>query len=196
MRPPHSDRGTPFSLSPYDTLSHTVFHGNRPKCWKTIATCGLGSTTGCSSSSTRPRVGCSRPPRQRSSVVLPQPEGPTMHSVRFAGMSRFRSWKATTAPAENVRVAPSTRILAAAVIPTLVPARVPAPRSAVALHRFVHQGLVRHLRVGRLVLRLHHAQFHVLVQCVVDQLLGHTVVDRPDAALRQLVVGLIDDLGL
>src|SRR3989442_3523821 len=164
-----------------------------------MATLGLGSVTGCSSSSTRPRVGARRPARQRSSVVLPQPDGPTMHSVRLAGTSRLRSWKATTAPAENVRVARSRRILGEEVvilseaknryqfgpgnrsfgavapqddIPS-VPARVAAPGAAVALDRLIDEALICNLSVGGFVLRLQHGYFHFLVDCGVDELLGH-----------------------
>ena len=54
--------------------------GNRAYCWNTVLTLRLyGGTlpTSAPSSSTRPAVGCSKPAIIFSSVVLPQPDGPS-----------------------------------------------------------------------------------------------------------------------
>jgi hypothetical protein len=62
-------------------LPVTVFHGNSPKCWKTTPTPGGGPVTSCPAIVTVPPVGAVRPATQRSSVVLPQPDGPTTETI-------------------------------------------------------------------------------------------------------------------
>jgi len=59
-----------------------------PKCWNTMATpCG-DPLIGAPPSRSLPPLTSMRPAMQRSSVVLPQPLGPTMHSVSRSCTSR------------------------------------------------------------------------------------------------------------
>src|SRR5205823_8593237 len=105
-------RGRRAILSPKATLSTTVFQGNNPKCWKTIATPARGERIGSPSIRTCPELGVKSPPMQRSKVVLPQPEGPTIHRssllLTFSSMLR----KATTVPSRKSLLAWSSTILA------------------------------------------------------------------------------------
>src|SRR6266508_2231453 len=57
-------------------FSRTVSHGNSVYDWKTMPRSAPGALTGAPSSSTRPDVGASSPATIRSSVDLPQPDGP------------------------------------------------------------------------------------------------------------------------
>ena len=57
-------------------FSRTVSQGNSVYDWNTIPRSAPGAVTGEPSSTTRPVVGVSRPATMRSSVDLPQPDGP------------------------------------------------------------------------------------------------------------------------
>jgi hypothetical protein len=61
------------------TLPRTVSHGNSERLysWKTSAISSGGPVIVLPLSSTSPRVGSKRPDMHLSSVVLPQPDGPT-----------------------------------------------------------------------------------------------------------------------
>ena len=59
-------------------LSQVVIHGNSAVSWNTTRRSRLGSVTGAPSSVILPVVGCSKPASRRISVLLPQPEGPTI----------------------------------------------------------------------------------------------------------------------
>ena len=59
-------------------FSRTVSQGNSVYDWNTMPRSAPGPVTGVPSSSTWPGVGRSRPATMRSSVDLPQPEGPRM----------------------------------------------------------------------------------------------------------------------
>ncbi len=75
-----SAAGTFFDRRPNATLSTIDMWGNSAYCWKTVLTLRLyGGTddTSSPSSSTAPLVGCSKPAIIFSSVVLPQPDGPS-----------------------------------------------------------------------------------------------------------------------
>ncbi|MCY1525339.1 hypothetical protein D9M68_603150 [compost metagenome] len=96
MRPPRPDRRTlpkacstrvrkavpamPWRRSPKATFSNTVMWGNNAYDWNTSPTWRrLGGSRVISRSSTRmrPLVGAIRPATMRSTVVLPQPDGPS-----------------------------------------------------------------------------------------------------------------------
>jgi hypothetical protein len=87
-----------FSFSGTSTLSRTVIHGNRlrPYSWKTIARPGGGPATATPSMRTVPPEGSSSPDRQRSSVVLPQPDGPTRQTSSPLSTVKVRSRRAST----------------------------------------------------------------------------------------------------
>ena len=57
-------------------FSRTVSQGKSVYDWNTMPRSAPGAATGVPSSTTRPVVGVSRPATMRSSVDLPQPEGP------------------------------------------------------------------------------------------------------------------------
>ena len=60
------------------TLSSTVAQGSRVGFWNTMPMSSRGPVTGIPKTSTPPVVGQSSPAIIRSSVDLPQPEGPRM----------------------------------------------------------------------------------------------------------------------
>ena len=62
------------------TFACTVRHGNRLSCWNTMARSGPGPATSRPSTRMRPAVTRIRPSTALSSVVLPQPLGPTMQT--------------------------------------------------------------------------------------------------------------------
>ena len=85
------------------TLPRTDIHGSseREYSWNTSAIASGGPSTRSPRSSTSPRVGSSRPDMHLSSVVLPQPDGPTTHTN-----SRSSSEKETS-PIACVAFSPS-----------------------------------------------------------------------------------------
>src|SRR4029077_64815 len=76
-----------------------------------MATPSRGERIGSPSIRTRPELGVKSPPMQRSNVVFPQPEGPTIQStsllLTFSSILR----KATTVPSRKSLLARSTTIL-------------------------------------------------------------------------------------
>ena len=76
-----------FSFSGSSTFCRTVIQGNRlrPYSWNTTAMPSGGPVTGSPSSTTSPEVGASSPATHCSSVVLPQPDGPTTQTNSPAG---------------------------------------------------------------------------------------------------------------
>ena len=90
------------------TFSSTDMCGHRLKCWNTmpmsgrteraarrIAASGFGWAIAAPFMVTRPSDGVSSRARQRSSVVLPEPLGPTMHTTsrsETASDTRVRTW--------------------------------------------------------------------------------------------------------
>src|SRR5262249_35865646 len=155
-----------------------------------------------------PSEGRIRPARQRSNVVLPQPDGPTTHNVSFGWMARSRFSNATTEPSRNVRVARSRRILAgvggrglgvgeeASTYPQSVPAWISRPGAAVAFDGFLDNRLLDNLLVRRFVVGLDDANVNLFANRVLDQLLWHAVVHAPDTAAHQIVVCFVDFFGL
>src|SRR3569623_2517208 len=77
------------SFRPNSMLPRTVSHGNTPYSWKITPRSGPGLVTGLPSSSTRPFVGCTKPPRMFIIVVLPQPEGPMTETNSPCAMSKL-----------------------------------------------------------------------------------------------------------
>src|SRR5262245_1046351 len=78
----------PECASGNSTFASTVHHGSSAKSWNTKVSGLRLSAGGAPRSSAAPLLGCSSPPRIESSVLLPQPEGPTI---------------ATTSPARTVK---------------------------------------------------------------------------------------------
>src|SRR5271163_4113124 len=69
---------SPLCSSGNSTLPSTVHQGSRAKSWNTKVN-GFKLPTGAAPrSSAAPPLGCNNPPRTCSSVLLPQPEGPTI----------------------------------------------------------------------------------------------------------------------
>src|SRR5712691_7986878 len=80
-------------------LSHTLSHGKLASSWNTTPTpAGTSSPTGLPSKLTVPSVGAVRPASVSSSVVLPQPDGPTMVTNSPAARSRSSGPSAWTRP--------------------------------------------------------------------------------------------------
>ena len=97
------------------TLSSTVRCGNRLKDWKTIpmrrrraSTGAPGAVSSSSPRKTRPRVGRSSMLRQRSSVDLPDPDGPMTQTTSPGATSRLTPLSTSLCP--KVLWIPSARI--------------------------------------------------------------------------------------
>ena len=75
-------------------FSRTVFHGNNANCWNTTARSAPGPFTRRPPTRTIPEDGTSSPAAMRSSVVFPQPDGPTMARNCLSGISRLTSARA------------------------------------------------------------------------------------------------------
>ncbi|CAM5714284.1 hypothetical protein SGRIM128S_05251 [Streptomyces griseomycini] len=84
---------SPFCFNGSSTFAPTRIHGNRlrPYSWKTNAVPGGGPSTLRPASVTSPAVGASSPPTHFSSVVLPQPDGPTRQTSSPAPTVKVRS---------------------------------------------------------------------------------------------------------
>jgi hypothetical protein len=93
-----SSGATACANSGTSTLSMTVSQGNSAKFWNTIATCGSASSTGFPCQSTCPLEGFVSPVRIRSSVDLPQPEGPSTAMISPGSMVRFSGAITWTVP--------------------------------------------------------------------------------------------------
>jgi len=72
-----SRAGSPRASSPTPTFSTTFSQGKSAKDWNTIAARVFTPFSGRPPMSTLPAVGRRTPAAMRSSVLLPQPEGPT-----------------------------------------------------------------------------------------------------------------------
>src|SRR5207302_10352308 len=91
------------------TLSSTVRHGSSTGSWNTIPTLRLGPLMRRPSSSTLPDEAERRPPRMRSNVVFPQPEGPTIVTNSPSAMLSVTSASARIREPARVRYVFSTR---------------------------------------------------------------------------------------
>src|SRR6266849_7860433 len=91
------------------TFSSTVRHGKSTGSWNTIPTLRLGPLTRRPSSSTLPDEDDKRPPRIRSSVVLPQPDGPTIVTNSPSATSSVTSASARIREPARVRYVFSRR---------------------------------------------------------------------------------------
>src|SRR6516164_10655459 len=89
-------------------LERTVFHGKRPKCWKTTAVRGLGPATGDPASETEPEVTGSRPAIVRSKVVLPPPDVPITQTNSRLATARLTPCR-MRAPPSSTQTLSSTR---------------------------------------------------------------------------------------
>ena len=79
-------------------LFQRFFQGNKPKCWNTIDTIGSGFSTVCPSMRISPPFSWFNPPTQRSKVVLPQPDGPTMLTISALPTLRLKSSSTGSSP--------------------------------------------------------------------------------------------------
>ncbi len=97
-------RGSSPSISTENsTLSITVRQGRSTGCWKTKPTSGKGPVTGCSRTRMCPRLTGTRPATSLSSVLLPQPLGPTRVTNSFSPISSVVSASACTGSPVRVR---------------------------------------------------------------------------------------------
>src|SRR4029453_19094945 len=87
------------------TLSSTERHGSRTGCWKTKPTSGKGSRTAWPRMWMVPPVTETRPDTSFSSVLLPQPLGPTSVTNSFSPTSSVMSSSAGTGSPRRVREA-------------------------------------------------------------------------------------------
>src|SRR5207247_3053282 len=109
------------------TLFRTDDHGinERPYSWKTGAIASGGDVTRLPRRTTSPRVGRSRPATHFSSVVLPQPDGPTTQTNSPSSTTNETSCTA------SVALAPVPYVLASPLISsTATPERRRASRDA------------------------------------------------------------------
>ncbi len=100
----------PISSSGSFTLSSTLRHSNSVGAWKTIPY-SRPSRAACAAlplTSTLPRVGPIRSPMMRSSVLLPQPDGPMSETNSPRRMSRSIPASAVVTTAPPVRKVLST----------------------------------------------------------------------------------------
>src|SRR6185369_11265506 len=77
-------------------LSRTVIHGKRAGVWKTTMRSGPACRTSTSPTLTSPDVGASNPASMFSRVDLPQPLGPTRHTISWSAISRLTRSSART----------------------------------------------------------------------------------------------------
>lgn len=84
-------------------FSCTEYHGNSVGCWNTTPRSVPGPSTGLPSTLTEPSVGSRKPASRRSSVDLPQPEGPTRHTISPSPKRRVISRSASTSDPVCVR---------------------------------------------------------------------------------------------
>ena len=86
------------------TFCQTVSHGSSVACWNTTPTSAVGPSMVVPASENVPASARSRPASRRSSVLLPQPDGPTRqtNSPSSTAMSRWSS--ASTGSPETVGI--------------------------------------------------------------------------------------------
>src|SRR3990172_4120942 len=89
-----SATGTPSNSSGSVTLAMVLRQGSRFRRWKTKPISRRGAASVSPSKITRPLVGRSRPPTRRNSVLLPQPDGPTILTNSCGRTSNDTSWSA------------------------------------------------------------------------------------------------------
>lgn len=75
-------------MSGASTISKTVSQGKRAKLWKTMETFGICPSMGLPCHCTPPEDGFDRPANMRSSVDLPEPDGPSKPTILPAEMLR------------------------------------------------------------------------------------------------------------
>ena len=83
-------------------LSKTVIHGISEKFWNTTMRSIPGRRTSRPSRTTPPAEGCSRPAMMLSSVLLPQPEWPTIVTNSPCSILKCTSRKTHTSPGPSV----------------------------------------------------------------------------------------------
>src|SRR5258708_4488133 len=77
-------------------FSLTVYQGKSAYSWNTTARSQPGPVISLPPTQISPRVGCSKPASRLSSVVLPQPEGPTSEKNSFCWTSKLPSCSASS----------------------------------------------------------------------------------------------------
>src|SRR5437867_5240593 len=98
----------PWTLSPYSTFCCTVNQGNSACSWKTMPISGGVSTTARPPTRIFPAVGVTNPARQLSSVVLPQPEGPSRQTNSEGAISSVMPARTSTIVPSGAGSATST----------------------------------------------------------------------------------------
>src|SRR5580704_13328022 len=92
---------SPLSLAGSSTFSRTLYHGSNVAAWNTTETSSRGPWIGLPAMVALPPVGASSPARMRSSVVLPQPLGPTTEMNSPSATDRLTLDSATTPSPER-----------------------------------------------------------------------------------------------
>src|SRR6266542_3782057 len=77
-------------------LSRTVYQGKSAYSWNTTARSHPGTVIGSPPTRSTPRVGCSNPARRLSSVVFPQPLGPTIEKNSLCSAQKVTSSSASS----------------------------------------------------------------------------------------------------
>ncbi len=134
--------------SPSCTLRSIVRHGSSRGSWKATADRWSTAATGVPSMRTVPASATSSPPTSRSSVDLPQPDGPSSATISPARISRSMSRRTGRTPppgCSNERPTPR-RLTPRAGVPTRVPeaGAEMLTRSKLRTHNFLHK-VARHL---------------------------------------------------
>src|SRR6202049_607824 len=93
-----SPMGRPVCSSGNSTFSSTVHQGNSAKSWKTNVSGLRLPGGGAPRHSALPPLGCKSPPRIDSSVLLPQPDGPTIATTSPARTVNDTSSSTASAP--------------------------------------------------------------------------------------------------
>ena len=142
-RPPKPSRPTRLSSSSIQTrsglvpliskgklmLASRLRQGRRLASWNTMPISGFGPVTGMPSSSTSPAVRPCSPDIDQSSVVLPQPDGPTIETISPSMMSSEQRSMASRSPDRVLYtlVAPFTRSLGCVECPAVIVPRAALP---------------------------------------------------------------------
>src|SRR5436190_1984574 len=185
----------PRNLSARRKFSSTVYQGSSVLSWNTNAmSLGRGRSTGLPATVTAPAIGCSIPPMMLSSVLLPQPEGPSRQTNSPLRMSTETSSSACTLCAASRPVKTidtwSTAMVGTAAAPAAA-SRMDMIAASVRWRSAVTSELHRHelVVVDRLRLR-DEVQDSQVLQRFPDDVDGHRV---PRAVGREAAdLGVVD----
>ena len=172
----------PSARGPKATLSITLIQVKSAPCWNTTPRSGPGAPISLPSSTALPVVGVSKPATMFSSVLLPQPEGPTMVTNSPAPIARSIGCSActTSSPPPKRLDTPSTTSFA--------PARRDGVASATDSIPIGARLSLRHTILATKVESTNGAQLGGIVEAIVDGESG-LLTDQDDAS------GLAEHLG-